>query len=262
MPTLVHLSDIHFGQHHAAQLDAVVLRELAALNPDGVIVSGDLTMRARHAEFAQARAFLAQITQPLLTIPGNHDQPIRSPRDWLERLTHQYARYEKYVCAPIDATLTGAGFFALGLNDNHPLAPGGFWSHAQRAWVAQQLDHAPRAALKIIATHHQLAWEGKARPAGFWFPARTLALLARHGVELVLNGHTHVPGALQTPHGIVIVRAGTALSGRTRHGNGNAYNVITYDEKQISVFVRRYDAHADAFVAARAFTFPRRQAKD
>jgi 3',5'-cyclic AMP phosphodiesterase CpdA len=258
MFTLIHLSDLHFGPHHDAHLDEIVLKEIAQLNPGAVIISGDFTMRARHREFAQARDFLARIAQPTLTIPGNHDQPILTPRDWVERLTRQYARYEQSIHNDVDSALTASGLFVLGLNDNHPILPGGFWTRAQRAWLDAQLGRAPRGAVRIIATHHQLLWEGKWRPAGFWYPTRALHFLTSRGVELVLNGHTHVANAAQTPQGIVVARAGTATSERTRRGTHNTYNLITIDEKQIAVFVRQYDAQADAFVTARAFTFPRK----
>ena len=255
--TLIHLSDLHFGPHHHAHLDEVLLKEITRLDPDAIVLSGDFTMRARYREFEPARDFLAHISKPMLLIPGNHDQPILTPLDWLERLTRPYARYQKYIHNDVDSVLDADGFFILGLNDNRPILPGGFWSRSQRAWIEAQLARAPRGAVKVIATHHQFDWGGKWRPAGFWFPARASEFLAARGVALVLNGHTHVPGVAQT-HGIVIARAGTATSGRTRRSNGNAYNLITIDEKQIAVFVRQYDAQADAFVSTRAFTFPRK----
>jgi 3',5'-cyclic AMP phosphodiesterase CpdA len=255
MPTLIHLSDPHFGPSHNSHLDEIVLNEITMLNPEVVILSGDFTMRARYNEYAQAREFLNRIPKPTLAIPGNHDQPIFNP---IERLTRQYARYQKYIRAEIDSLLAINGLFVLGLNDNHPILPGGFWSRAQRRWIERQLTDAPRDAVKVVVTHHPLSWEGKWHPAGFWYPTRALEFLARGGVELVLNGHTHVPGVAQTPQGIVVARAGTAASGRTRNGSSNSYNLIKIDESEISVFVRHYDERADAFVTARAFTFPRR----
>lgn len=257
MPILIHLSDLHFGPHHHAPLDEILLRDIATLNPDAVIVSGDLTMRARPREFEQARDFLARIRAPRLVIPGNHDQPILTPRDWLERVTRQYARYQAYIHPTTDAALITDDLCVFGLNDNHPILPGGFWTRAQYAWLEDQLARAPRGAVKIVATHHQLAWDGW-RPAGFWRAERTLEWLAARGVELVLNGHTHVPDVTQTARGIVVARAGTATSGRTRHGSSNAYNLITLDEKQIAVFIRQYDARVEAFVATRAYTWARR----
>jgi len=258
MTTLIHLSDLHFGSAFVPHLGELILQELTTLKPDMVVVSGDFTMRGRHSEYERARAFLARIATPLLTIPGNHDQPLFAP---VERLLRPMARYEKYIHNGADATLSARGWFVAGLNDNRPILPGGFWSRAQRDWLARELANAPRDAVKVLTTHHQLDWGKKWKPAGVWFPARQRALLARLGVELVLNGHTHIASAVQTPEGIVIARAGTATSNRTRHGNTNSFNLITHDEKEIGVFVRRFDERADAFVSARAFTFQRKKAE-
>jgi len=318
MTTLIHLSDLHFGPVLVPHLCEIVLKDIATLNPDAVVISGDFTLRARHREYEAAREFLHRINKPTLTIPGNHDQPLFNP---IERLTRPCARYCQYVHSlsannansanlslrgavlserseskdatkqpptreleipfayaqgkasqtPLamtiredsrdsrmtDSTLAAGDLFIVGLNDNRPILPGGFWSRAQRAWLEQQLASAPRGAVKVVVTHHQLLWEGKWRPAGFWYPSRALELLARHGVALVLNGHTHTSSIAQTREGIVVARAGTATSSRMRHGSGNSYNLITIDEKQISVFVRCYDAQADAFVAGRAVAFRR-----
>ena len=51
---LFHLSDIHFGLEHNRSLDWVA-GEIAARKPAAVIITGDLTMRARTREFAAAR---------------------------------------------------------------------------------------------------------------------------------------------------------------------------------------------------------------
>lgn len=255
MPILIHLSDLHFGPAYLSHLGETILKEIDAVNPDAVVVSGDFTMRARHNEYRAARDFLEKITRPTLAIPGNHDQPLFAP---IERLVNPFGRYREYINRATDSTLSIGGLFIVGLNDNRRILPGGFWSGAQREWLAAQFASAPSGAVKVVATHHQLMWEGKARPAGFWFPSRALAFLARRGVELVLNGHTHVPSAIQSPEGIVVARSGTATSSRTRHGCGNAYNLITIDEKQISVFVRRFDEQSDGFIAAQADAFPRR----
>ena len=53
MIRLFHVSDLHFGAEYQAALDWFAAR-VAAEQPDAVIVTGDLTMRARHPEFAAA----------------------------------------------------------------------------------------------------------------------------------------------------------------------------------------------------------------
>jgi 3',5'-cyclic AMP phosphodiesterase CpdA len=255
MPSIIHLSDLHFGSNIVQHLDEIILREIDTLKPDAVIVSGDFTLRARHGEYASAREFLDKIKYPTLTIPGNHDQPLFAP---VERLTTPYARYRKYICPAVDGSLSVGGIFALGLSDCRPILPGGFWSREQRLWIQKELAAAPRGDVKVIASHHQFLWEGKLRPAGFWYPTQALEWLAEQDVEIMLNGHTHVPVAEQVACGIVVSRAGTATSSRIRHGWGNTFNVVTVDPQRISVSVRQYDSPTDAYLEAKTYQFPRR----
>jgi 3',5'-cyclic AMP phosphodiesterase CpdA len=246
MTTIFHLSDLHFGPKFNAHLADLILEEIQAAHPDLVIVSGDWTMRGRVSEYEQARAYLQKLPRPVLTIPGNHDQPLH----WAglyERLVRPWARYRRFIQPEIDTVYQAPGLCVVGLNDNHNLIPGGVWSAAQRRWMETELQAAPSQAFKILVMHHHLLWEGKWRPAGQWFPTRTLQRLAVLGVELILNGHTHIPLVRETPQGIVIAQSGTTLSGRTRHGHGNAYNRITIDVDQIAVEIYAYDDRGDHF---------------
>ncbi|MES2900668.1 MAG: metallophosphoesterase, partial [Pseudomonadota bacterium] len=72
MRTLVHLSDLHFGKVDETLL--APLRELIIrLAPDVLVVSGDLTQRAKSEQFEQARAYLDTLPCPQIIVPGNHD---------------------------------------------------------------------------------------------------------------------------------------------------------------------------------------------
>ena len=89
MPRLFHVSDLHFGRadHEALEWFAGRVREE---RPDAVIVTGDLTMRARRAEYAAASEWLGRLQVPLSIEPGNHDLPYFNP--W-KRLFSPYERF-------------------------------------------------------------------------------------------------------------------------------------------------------------------------
>jgi 3',5'-cyclic AMP phosphodiesterase CpdA len=75
MRTVVHLSDLHFGRTDQALIDPLLAR-VHSEKPDCVVVSGDLTQRARVQEFRAARAFLDRLPRPQVVVPGNHDVPL------------------------------------------------------------------------------------------------------------------------------------------------------------------------------------------
>lgn len=91
MSVLLQLSDPHFGTEQAP-----VVKALAALaqqqQPDLLVLSGDITQRAKRNQFAVARAFTDRLGAPLLAILGNHDIPLF---DLGQRLFHPYARYRE-----------------------------------------------------------------------------------------------------------------------------------------------------------------------
>src|SRR5829696_6551929 len=75
MRTLVHISDLHFGRLDPRTVPP--LREaIVASRPDILVVSGDLTQRARDKQFASARRFLDSLPVPRVVVPGNHDIPL------------------------------------------------------------------------------------------------------------------------------------------------------------------------------------------
>lgn len=256
MTTIYHLSDLHFGPKFQRRLSELILQDILTAKPDLTILSGDFTMKARIAEYEQAQAYVAQLPKPILTIPGNHDQPLHLS-GLPERLTNPWGRYKKYIHAEVDSKIHIPGVFVVGVNSNNRIVPGGIWSSAQRAFIEREFTGAPKDVCKIFVSHHHLEWNGKYRPFGTWFPASQLEWLKRLGVELILNGHTHVPLTVRTAQGIIIAQAGTSMSGRVRHGHGNAYNRIYIQPDSLTIQIMGYDAAPDRFVQRSEQTFPR-----
>jgi 3',5'-cyclic AMP phosphodiesterase CpdA len=263
MTTIFHLSDLHFGPKFNRHLSELILQDIRDAGPDLTILSGDFTMRGRAGEYEEARAYVEQLPKPVFTIPGNHDQPLAmEPGVMWERATTPWKRYTKYIFATVDSSMELPGIFVVGVNSNHRIIPGGIWSGKQRAFINREFSRAPKEACKIFVTHHHLDWDGKWRPFGTWFPTAQLDWLAKLGVELILNGHTHVPLTTRTAQGIVIAQAGTSMSTRVRHGHGNAYNRIVIRPDTLTVDVMTYDSNADRFLQKNTKTFTRHGAQE
>lgn len=94
MRTLVHLSDLHFGRVDETLLQPLIECVTAAAPDVVVVVSGDLTQRARSAQFIEARTFLSRLPSLQIVVPGNHDVPLYNIVD---RLFRPLTRFKRFI---------------------------------------------------------------------------------------------------------------------------------------------------------------------
>ncbi|MDH3224804.1 MAG: metallophosphoesterase, partial [Gemmatimonadota bacterium] len=115
---LVHASDLHFGKPHLPVVAAALLRFIDEAEPDAVVVSGDLTQRAKVAEFEAASAYLDQISPiPLVTTLGNHDVPVYRV---FERLLSPYRNYRTHISPDLDTVTDVEGTRIVALSTAAP----------------------------------------------------------------------------------------------------------------------------------------------
>jgi 3',5'-cyclic AMP phosphodiesterase CpdA len=235
MSVLLHISDTHFGTEEPAVMAAV--RKLAlAEQPTAVILSGDITQRARSAQFAAARAFCDSLRAPhLLTLPGNHDIPLYNVA---ARLFSPYGGYQEAFGRELEPQLDLPDVLVIGVNTTRPgRHKDGEVSKAQVARVAQRLQCARPGQLRVVVTHQPACVmrpeDEKDRLHG---GEDAVQAWARAGADLVLGGHIHLPyvsdlcaRASATPRPLFCVQAGTALSHRVRHGTPNSVNLIRWE---------------------------------
>ena len=151
MRTIAHLSDLHFGR-----IDHAVHRALAdtvrSVAPDIVIVSGDMTQRARHAEFVEARRFPGGPAIPQILVPGNHDVPLYNL--WL-RTSRPLGRYKRRVSANLEPFYADAEIAVAGVNTARALTfKNGRINEEQLARVASRFADQAEDVAKIVVTHH------------------------------------------------------------------------------------------------------------
>jgi 3',5'-cyclic AMP phosphodiesterase CpdA len=250
MKTIAHVSDLHFGTEQPELLEALRV-DLAAAPPSLLVISGDLTQRARGGQFAAAKAYLGTLPGPQLVVPGNHDVPLY---DVARRFLAPLARYRRYIAAELDPAYDDGELFVAGINTARSLTwKSGRISVDQIAALQARLA-ATRARFKVVVTHHPFIpppGDGSrdARIDLVGRAARAMTVLDAGGVDLLLAGHLHhgYSGDTRTQYpaahrAIISAQAGTATSHRVRPADPNGYNHITLDGDRIAITVRSWQA--------------------
>ena len=239
MTQLFHCSDIHFGAEDRAALDWFAA-EVASARPDAVIITGDLTMRARHREFAAAGEWMHALGAPVTVEVGNHDLPYFNP---YERFVRPYRRYGK-VEAAVERQIDLPGVAIVPLNTTARAQWRLNWSKGKvssrslrDALVA--IEPLGEDTVTLIAAHHPLV-DADTRTSGSTRGGlKALEALQAAGADAVLTGHVHDPFDIDRPTGkgsIRLIGAGT-LSERTRE-HPPSYNCIAVENGAIKVDVR------------------------
>lgn len=243
MTTLLHVSDTHFGteRKHVAQ---DLLRLARELRPDLLVVSGDITQRARAPQFAAARAFVDALAAPRsLVIPGNHDIPLFNVA---ARIGWPYRGYTQAFGQTLEPTHESDELLVLCLNNTRPARhKHGEVSREQVERVAQRLRRAGRAQLRVVVTHQPCAVpRADARRDLLRGGQHAMSIWADAGADLVLGGHIHLPCVMPVEglaRPLWVALAGTAVSRRVRLEAGNSVNVIRWHAAALSAEIERWD---------------------
>ena len=250
---LLHLSDLHFGRIQPGLPDAL-LEITSRIAPHLVVISGDLTQRARTTEFQEARAFLDQIPFPRIVVPGNHDVPLHN---LYGRFVERLGRFQSYITEDLEPVFLNGEIAVFGINTARSLTwKGGRINSRQIESLRTRLCAAPPELLRIVVTHHPFEIpEGFHRRDVVGSARAALERWSACGADLLLCGHLHIGDSTTTVarytqmgwHSIVVT-AGTAISSRGR-GVPNSFNVILIEDRQsVAVTKWSWDASTHAFL--------------
>ncbi len=226
---LAHLSDVHLGplpdvayrelvskrvtgyvnwhrnrRHflHDNVIDAIV-GDMKAAGPDHIAVTGDLVNLALDIEIDMARQWLELLGNPhdVSVVPGNHDAYVPGAFDkvcrawggWMttdgaspprDRQAFPYLRVRENV-ALIGVTSARA---------TAPFMATGFFREGQRRRLDRLLDETGRQGLfRVIMIHHPPVRAAVPQHKRLFGIGRFQKTVLRHGAELVLHGHSHLP---------------------------------------------------------------------
>jgi 3',5'-cyclic AMP phosphodiesterase CpdA len=239
MHTIVHLSDLHFGRTDDALLTPLAA-VIAELRPNLIAVSGDLTQRARTAEFRAARAFLDRLPNPQIIVPGNHDVPLHNV---FSRFIGPLTKYLRYVTDDLEPFYADDEIAVLGINTARSLTfKSGRINSKQIEHAKERLCSLDPKIIKVIVTHHPFDLpDRRAANKRLGRAGLAMEMLWACRCDLLLAGHLHVGDAgsvamhaVGGSHDAIVVQAGTATSTRGR-GELNSFNAIRVEANRIEV---------------------------
>jgi 3',5'-cyclic AMP phosphodiesterase CpdA len=234
MARIAHLSDIHFGANDPKIVDAATAW-VEARRPDLVIISGDLTQRARVEQFKAASAWfnrLRRLGLKVLVIPGNHDIPLY---DVFRRFGAPLRRYKRYISTELCPWFENDDVAVLGINTARSLTfKDGRINRDQLRMLRDRFAAVTPDKTRILVTHHPLF----AMPIGRG--GELTEAVGRHedavkavcdaGVHIALAGHFHKTYAesarkmVEKAGRALVIQAGTATSTRLRNNEPQSFN--------------------------------------
>ena len=259
MRTIVQLSDLHFGAIIDATLDPLI-DKVSSVAPDLVIISGDLTQRAREEQFADARRYLQRLPGPQLVVPGNHDVPLY---DVFRRFMSPLGRYRKYITDDLSPSFIDDEIAVVGINTSRSLVfKGGSISPGQLAEAVAQFEGLQGSQARIVVTHHPFDIpEGLTGVEVVGGAQRAMDAFEGCAVDLFLSGHIHLvhmsSAARYRPgYNATILQAGTATSTRARR-ESNSFFIFQVDETAITCETQSWNPDTRVFELLRTNRFER-----
>ena len=260
MRKIVHISDVHFGMADLTVVERLI-KSINELGADILIVSGDLTQRAKTKEFVAARDMLDRLPQPQIVVPGNHDVPMYNI---YHRFAEPLTRYKKHITDDLSPFFSDDELAVAGVNTTRSLTvKSGRINAEQVAEIRLKMKDLPERMLKVVVTHHPFdVPEGVNADDIVGRAKKAMPLIAASGAYVFLAGHLHVSHIgnsarrykLDDGYSALIIQAGTAASTRER-GEENSFNFLEYEYPFLTVTRYQCSIPTEGFRLAKSERF-------
>ncbi|MFQ6098035.1 MAG: metallophosphoesterase family protein [Armatimonadota bacterium] len=201
--TFVQLSDIHCSTHHDSynRRVAQAAKEINALQPAFVLLTGDVTDLGKPEEFDKFNEMRALFEVPLHIIAGNHDIGDKISPFTVDHVTEERVAFFQAKAGDLYHSFSHDGCSFIGF-DSNILNSGFDIEKEQREWLESRLRCARASKYRFLFTHYPLYLsspdEEITKAIGYHTvepPAREdlLDLIEANDVTAVFAGHLHYP---------------------------------------------------------------------
>lgn len=252
--SFVHLTDFHIGDPRGLtenpkeiigwKAARKTIEEINLLNPDFVIISGDLTFGQLYPfeyifEYKTCYNILQDFTVPTYLCPGNHDGYIQTFQDG-------FKFWEKYF-GPLYYSFNYHNTHFLSINSYDWPAKarlgfsylvfnwGGSIQEDQINWIENDLKTHSEAQQTIMMMHHNPLWDTVTDSLvgnGYYNREKILNLIQTHKVDAVFDGHVHYDN-ITVDNETLYVTTTTASSSLDKDGYWG-YRFITVENSSIT----------------------------
>ncbi|MBO7718770.1 MAG: metallophosphoesterase [Methanosphaera sp.] len=234
MTKIVHMSDLHMGfTEFREDILLKAINQINMLQPDAVVISGDITDHGYYREFVKVKEYIDLIDSPTIVIPGNHDARNIGDEVFEEIIGDRDTTLE----------LKESNIKIIGLDSSVPDLGHGKIGRLQRKFLETEIKNAKDRNMFIIITvhHHIIPVPNTGRERNVLSDAGDiLLLLLQNNINLVLSGHKHVPHVWKM-NNTVFVTAGTVSSMKLRGNTHPSFNILDIKDDEVQITLCNYD---------------------
>jgi 3',5'-cyclic-AMP phosphodiesterase len=242
---IAQISDIHCGES-SFDPDALsfAIERINAMEPDVVVVAGDLTAAGYQWEFEEAAEWLDKIEYPKVVVPGNHDSRNVGYIHFEHHFGQRFSRYRQEFEPERARRLGATGLTIVAVDSSEPDLNDGRVGREHYPWIKKQFDQ-PQDFTVFVIHHHLVPIPGTGRERNIILDAGdVLAELTQLDIDIVLSGHKHVP-YFWGVNGMLICNSSTATTKRVRGLTPPSWNELQIDASTIKCYTHYPDGRRE-----------------
>ena len=212
---IIQISDLHCG---SARFDPLLMeqtiKKINKIQPEVLIVTGDLTMDGYYDEYEMALGYINRMeVEHKIILPGNHDSR-----------NVGYRTFEVLIGKPFQV-LKLNDILICGVDSTEPDLDEGSIGRSKNARLKEAFSEDFR--VKIMALHHHvIPVPNSGRERNVLVDAGdVLKMAVKTGVNVILSGHKHVP-YLWRFENMKVVTCSTTTSRRIRGIYKPSFNIL------------------------------------